>query len=291
MSESALRLLIFVAIFVLVALSEHAWPRRPRRQARWTRWRINMGLLGIDILAQRFTLGAAAVTMAVYAQLQGWGLFNLQAWPPWLSAVTGFVVLDLAIYLQHRLFHRVPVLWRIHRVHHTDLDLDLSSGFRFHPLEILLSLLYKVVLVAALGVSPVVVLVFEATLSAAALFNHANLCLPARLDAALRWLVVTPDMHRVHHSVVPAETNSNYGFFISLWDRLFGSYRAQPAAGHVGMEIGLRDYQREDRLGLWQLVLIPFRQPDPVQDSARRADPVDSVGVRRSDSGSKSNVR
>jgi sterol desaturase/sphingolipid hydroxylase (fatty acid hydroxylase superfamily) len=274
MSESALRLLIFVAVFALVALCEHAWPRRVRRQSRVTRWRINLGLLGIDILAQRFTLGAAALGMAVYAQAQGWGLFNLQTWPVWLSAVTGFLLLDLAIYLQHRLFHAVPLFWRLHRVHHTDLDLDLSSGFRFHPLEILLSLLYKVALVAVLGISPVVVLVFEATLSAAALFNHANLRLPAKLDAGLRWLLVTPDMHRVHHSVIPAETNSNYGFFISLWDRLLGSYCAQPSAGHLGMTIGLREYQREDRLGLMQLVLNPFRAPGT--DRSQSADRVDA---------------
>nr|WP_067298572.1 sterol desaturase family protein [Marinobacterium profundum] len=273
MSETALRLLIFVAVFALVALCEHAWPRRARRQSRGTRWSINLGLLGIDILAQRFTLGAAAIGMAAYAQVQGWGLFNLQAWPVWLSAVAGFLLLDLAIYLQHRLFHIVPLFWRLHRVHHTDLDLDLSSGFRFHPLEILLSLLYKVALVAVLGISPVVVLVFEATLSAAALFNHANLRLPTKLDAGLRWLLVTPDMHRVHHSVIAAETNSNYGFFISLWDRLLGSYCAQPSAGHLGMTIGLREYQREDRLGLMQLVLIPFRTAEA--DSAKSAGKAD----------------
>ncbi len=261
MSETALRLTIFVTVFVLVALCEHAWPRRVRRQTRVRRWGINLGLLGIDILAQRLTLGAAALGMAVYAQAQGWGLFNVTAVPAWLGALAGFLLLDLAIYLQHRLFHMVPLFWRLHRVHHTDLDLDLSSGFRFHPLEILLSLLYKVALVAALGISPVVVLVFEATLSAAALFNHANLRLPGKLDAGLRWLLVTPDMHRVHHSVIPAETNSNYGFFISLWDRLLGSYCAQPSAGHQDMTIGLREYQREDQLGLMQLVLIPFRAP------------------------------
>ncbi|UTW13917.1 sterol desaturase family protein [Marinobacterium rhizophilum] len=273
MSETALRLLIFVAVFVLVALCEHAWPRRPRRQTRARRWGINLGLLGIDILAQRLTLGAAALGMALYAQAQGWGLFNVQSLPVWLTAVAGFLLLDLAIYLQHRLFHVVPLFWRLHLVHHTDLDLDLSSGFRFHPLEILLSLLYKVALVAVLGISPLVVLVFEATLSAAALFNHANLRLPLRLDAWLRWLLVTPDMHRVHHSVIPAETNSNYGFFISLWDRLLGSYREQPSAGHQGMTIGLHEYQREDRLGLMQLVLIPFRAPESeVSNPARSED-------------------
>jgi len=260
MSETGLRLLIFLGTFALVALAEQFWPRRARRQALGKRWRINLGLLGIDMLAQRFTLGAAALSMAVYAQVQGWGLFTLLAWSPWLSGLLGFVLLDLAIYLQHRLFHRVPLLWRLHRVHHTDLDLDLTSGFRFHPLEILISLVYKVALVAALGITPAVILIFEATLSAAALFNHGNFRLPAWLDSGLRLVLVTPDMHRVHHSVIPAETNSNYGFFIAFWDRLFGSYRPVPAAGHQGMTIGLQAYQSEDQLGLLQLVIMPFRK-------------------------------
>ncbi|NVK40001.1 MAG: sterol desaturase family protein [Oceanospirillaceae bacterium] len=262
MSEIAWRILLFGACFGVLALLEAWRPRRHRRQTRAIRWRINAGLLLVDVAAQRLTLGAAAYLMAMHAESQGWGLLRLLEWPPGIAAVAGFVLLDLAIYFQHVLFHAVPLLWRIHRVHHTDLDLDLSSGFRFHPFEILLSLLYKVALVAALGVAPWTVLLFEATLSGAALFSHANLRLGRRLDRWLRLLLVTPDMHRVHHSVVPAETDSNFGFFLSIWDRLFGTYRDQPEAGHEHMVIGLSDYQAPEKLGLNGLLGLPFSATD-----------------------------
>ncbi|GGO83146.1 hypothetical protein GCM10011348_26200 [Marinobacterium nitratireducens] len=258
MSEIAWRLTVFIILFAVLALCEARWPRRRRRQTRTLRWGINSGLLLVDVLAQRLTLGAAAYLMAVHAQAQGWGLLQLVELPDGLAALLGFVLLDLAIYFQHVLFHAVPLFWRIHRVHHTDLDLDLSSGFRFHPFEILLSLLYKVVLVAALGVAPWVVLLFEATLSGASLFSHANLRLGTGPDRLLRWLVVTPDMHRVHHSVVPAETDSNFGFFLSCWDRLFGTYRERPGAGHEHMTIGLDGWQEPQRLTLARLLRLPF---------------------------------
>ncbi|MFC6669366.1 sterol desaturase family protein [Marinobacterium aestuariivivens] len=269
MSEILFRLLLFIALFGAVALLEARWPRRLRRQPRRRRWAINAGLLLVDVVAQRLTLGAAAFLMAGYAQSHGWGLFRLVEMPGWFTALLGFVLLDLAIYFQHVLFHAVPLLWRLHRIHHTDLELDLSSGFRFHPFEILLSLLYKVAVVAALGISPWVVLAFEATLSGAALFTHANLRLPAVVDGQLRRLLVTPDMHRVHHSVIAQETNSNFGFFLACWDRLFGTYRAQPEAGHRAMTIGLADYRQPSRLGLARLLWLPFESSPQASDQPR----------------------
>jgi sterol desaturase/sphingolipid hydroxylase (fatty acid hydroxylase superfamily) len=233
------------------------------RESRRTRWTRNLSLVAIDVLVQRFTLGAAAFAAAVYAQAHGWGLLAVLDWPWWAKAAAGFLFLDLAIYLQHVLSHALPAFWRVHRVHHADLDLDATSGLRFHPVEILLSLVYKVLLVTAMGVDPWVVVAFEATLNAAAIFTHANIKMPAALDRVLRWFVCTPDMHRVHHSVVPRETNSNFGFFLSVWDRLFGTMRDAPEAGHEGVVLGLPDLQTPKQVGLGALLLLPLRKDPP----------------------------
>jgi len=180
------------------------------------------------------------------------------------------IVLDLAIYLQHVLFHAVPVLWRLHRMHHADLEFDVSTGVRFHPIEILLSMGIKLGVVAALGTPAVAVLVFEVLLNATSMFNHGNVRLPARTDRVLRWIVVTPEMHRVHHSVVPRETNSNFGFNLPWWDRLFGTYRAQPAAGHEGMTIGIAQFRDPSELRLDRLLIQPFRDDDRLYPLGRR---------------------
>jgi sterol desaturase/sphingolipid hydroxylase (fatty acid hydroxylase superfamily) len=193
------------------------------------------------------------------AETRGWGLFNLMAVPAWVGVVSSVVVLDLAIYLQHVLFHAVPVLWRLHRMHHADLEFDVSTGLRFHPLEILLSMLIKFTVIVALGAPAVAVLIFEVLLNATSMFNHGNVRIPTSLDRTLRWIVVTPDMHRVHHSILSRETNSNFGFNLPWWDRLFGTYWAQPTAGHDGMTIGIEQFREPRELGLDRMLLQPFR--------------------------------
>jgi sterol desaturase/sphingolipid hydroxylase (fatty acid hydroxylase superfamily) len=223
------------------------------------RWFSNLGLVAIDTLAVRFLAPLGAVGVALWTEDRGWGLFNNVACPTWLAVALSVTTLDLAIYLQHVTFHAVPPLWRLHMVHHADLDFDTTTGVRFHPVEILLSLGYKAVVVVLLGAPPLAVLAFEVLLSGTSLFNHGNVRLPSAIDRALRLVLVTPEMHRVHHSAVPRETNSNFGFSLPWWDYLFGTYRAQPAGGHEGMTIGLaqpRDERRVERLH-W-LLLLPF---------------------------------
>ena len=256
--EAQLRLAIFIAIFASVALAEWARPKRGLSQSWVTRWRINLSIFVIDVLVLRFTLGAAAFAAAVYAQSQGWGLFAWLDWPGWLEGIAAVVLLDFAIYLQHVLSHALPGFWRLHRVHHLDLDVDLTTGLRFHPGEILISMLYKVALVAALGPDPWAVVIYEAILNGASLYTHGNVALPVPVDRALRWVLCTPDMHRVHHSTIPVETNSNYGNFLSVWDRLCGTYRAAPQLGQDGIEIGLRDERAQAKLGLARLLALPF---------------------------------
>jgi sterol desaturase/sphingolipid hydroxylase (fatty acid hydroxylase superfamily) len=258
--EAAIRFGIFLSIFVAVALAEWQWPRRDRVQTRRERWTINIGILVFDIIAQRLTVGAAAFATAVYAESQGWGLFNYLSWPFWLEAVLAFLILDFAIYLQHVMSHALPAFWRLHQVHHADLDVDLTTGTRFHPIEIIISMIYKAALVAALGVNPWVVIVFEAVLNASAVYTHGNIRIPEKVDHVLRWLFCTPDMHRVHHSVIPEETNSNFGFFLSVWDRLCGTMRHAPAKGQLGVEIGLEEYRDPRQLGFVSLLLMPFRR-------------------------------
>jgi sterol desaturase/sphingolipid hydroxylase (fatty acid hydroxylase superfamily) len=257
--ESAIRLGCFVGVLALMAAWEVRAPRRRRTTARPVRWASNLGLVALDTLAARLLLPLGAVGVAWLAEERGWGLFHNVVLPAWLAVVLSVVALDLAIYVQHVLFHAVPLLWRLHMVHHADLDFDVTTGVRFHTLEILLSLGIKGAAVVLLGAPAVAVLIFEVLLNATSMFSHGNVRLPAWLDRVLRLVVVTPDMHRVHHSVVPRETNSNFGFNLPWWDYLFGTYRARPAAGQEGMTIGLEQFRDErvaDRLH-WML-LLPF---------------------------------
>lgn len=257
MMETIIRFGSFIALFILVAWWEARRPRRALTQPRASHWLTNFSLLLADVLVLRFTLGAAALATAEYAQQHGWGLLNLTPWPMWMEFLLAWLLLDFALYLQHVISHALPVFWRLHRVHHSDLDFDLTTGVRFHPLEIIVSMLYKMAAVAALGAPPWVVLVFEVILNGASVFNHGNVHIPEKMDRWLRLVIVTPDMHRVHHSSVVNETNSNFGFSISLWDRLCGTYRAQPALGQLGFEIGLKEYRA--RLGFLDLLLLPLR--------------------------------
>jgi sterol desaturase/sphingolipid hydroxylase (fatty acid hydroxylase superfamily) len=267
-SDNALRLASFLAVFVVMALIELAWPKRAPVASKGRRWLTNLGIAGVDGLMLRLmgmlAVPVAAVAAAFYAQTHGIGLLNQLAWPEWLKVTLALLVLDLAIWAQHLVSHKVPLFWRLHQVHHADRDIDVTTAVRFHPVEIALSMLWKIVVVVVpLGASPLAVFLFEVILNACAMFNHANIALPAWLDRILRSVIVTPDMHRVHHSVLWREHDSNYGFNLSLWDRLFRTYVAQPEAGHAGMTIGLDPYQSgaPTRFG-WSLAL-PFLQQTP----------------------------
>ena len=238
-------------------------PRRNLTVGRGWRWPNNLGILVIDILTVRVLLPTAAVGAALFASGNGWGLINFSGVRLSVAALIGFLALDLVIYLQHVVFHKVPVLWRLHRMHHADLDIDVTTGVRFHPIEILISLVIKIAVIVALGIPVVAVIVFEVLLNVTSMFNHSNVAMPTWLDRVLRWIVVTPDMHRVHHSVLRYETDSNYGFNLPWWDRLFGTYRAQPEAGHTGMTIGLPIFRDPGELRLDRLITQPFRNEPP----------------------------
>jgi sterol desaturase/sphingolipid hydroxylase (fatty acid hydroxylase superfamily) len=268
--EPILRLGAFAGVFALMAAWEIAAPRRVEAIGRGPRWPGNLGVVVLDTLLVRLVFPVAAVGVALLAETRGWGLFQVLGGPSWIAVIGGVILLDLAIYLQHVLFHAVPVLWRLHRMHHADLHIDVTTGVRFHPIEILLSMGIKLGVVAALGMPAVAVLIFEVLLNATSMFNHANVRLPARLDRVLRWIVVTPDMHRVHHSVLPRETNSNFGFNLPWWDRLFGTYRAEPAAGHAGMTIGIEQFRDPRELRLDRMLLQPFRDDDRTYPLGRR---------------------
>ncbi|MFA7241712.1 MAG: sterol desaturase family protein [Sulfuricellaceae bacterium] len=257
--EQAIRLGFFLGVLAVMAMWEVLAPRRVLTVSKAVRWGNNLGLVFFNSFIVRLIFPAAAVGMASFAYAHGWGMFNYFALPPLLAIVLSVVAMDLIIYLQHVLVHAVPLLWRLHRVHHADLDYDVTTGARFHPIEIILSMLIKFATIIVLGAPVVAVIVFEVLLNAMAMFNHANVSLPVALDRALRWLVVTPDMHRVHHSVEDDETNSNFGFNLSLWDRLFGTWREQPRAGHLGMTIGIREF-RAPRQASWidGMLIMPF---------------------------------
>ena len=258
--EAAVRLFFLLSILAAMAAWEAAAPRRRREIPRLLRWSNNLGVVVIDTLLVRLTFPFLAVGMAVLAAERGWGLLNVFAVPGWLATILSLLLLDLAIYLQHVMFHAVPALWKLHRMHHADLDIDVTTGARFHPVEIALSMLVKFAAIAALGVPPVAVVVFELLLNASSMFNHANVRVPAPLEPVLRWLLVTPDMHRVHHSVERDETNSNFGFNLSLWDRLFGTYRAQPRAGHEAMALGIPELREAAQCSsLAAMLAMPFR--------------------------------
>ena len=258
-AEGLIRLAAFAVVFAAVALWEFAAPRRKALYTRRARWPHNLGLLLVDVLIVRILAPGAVVGVTFAAEERGWGFLNVVSLPGWAAFVTGVVLLDLAVYFQHVMFHAVPTFWRLHRVHHADQDFDLTTGTRFHPIEILISTAIKCAAVAAIGASAAALLVFEVLLNATAMFNHANASLPRRIDRWLRWLVVTPDMHRVHHSVFYDESSSNFGFAMPWWDRLFGTYRAEPRLGHDAMTIGVDAFRSAEDLRLDQLLVQPFR--------------------------------
>ena len=266
-NEPTLRLGVFVLILVVMAAWELAAPRRRVEIPRLIRWTNNLALVALDTAILRVVFPVLAVGVAVIAAERGWGVFNIFDMPVAFAVVISFLALDLAIYVQHVVFHYVPWLWRLHRMHHADLEFDVTTGIRFHPIEILLSMLIKMGVVVALGAPPVAVLVFEVVLNATSLFNHGNVRLPGKLDALVRLVLVTPDMHRVHHSTIPRETNSNFGFNLPWWDRLFGTYTAQPGAGHTGMRIGIEKFRTLRDLWLDRMLIQPF-----VEGNARSED-------------------
>lgn len=257
------RLACFAGVFLAMALLEWLVPRRQPTLPKTVRWLSNLGLVTLNTLVVRVLLPLGTASMALVAHERGWGLFNNISLPEWLAIALSVVILDLVIYVQHVLFHAVPVLWRLHMVHHADLDFDVTTGLRFHTIEILLSLGLKLAAVIVLGVPALAVVIFEVLLNATSMFSHGNVRLPDWLDRTLRLVLVTPDMHRVHHSAIKAETNSNFGFNLPWWDFLFGTYRPQPAAGQQGMTIGLSEF-RDDRVDQlpWMLVL-PFIPAGP----------------------------
>lgn len=257
--QTAIRLLAFAGVFTAMAAWEVLAARRPRAASRIRRWPANLGIAVFNTLLLRLLLPLTAVAWADAMAVRGIGLFNLTPLPVVVEFLAAVVLLDLAIWAQHVVFHRVPPLWRLHRMHHADVDLDVTSGARFHPIEIVLSMAIKFAVVAALGAPAAAVLVFEVLLNACAMFNHANVRLPAPADAVLRAVLVTPDMHRIHHSVLRPETDSNFGFCLSWWDRLFGTYRAAPAAGQLGMTIGLEEFRAPEESRLDRLLTQPFR--------------------------------
>jgi len=278
--EAVIRLGFFFGVLALMAGWELWKPRRQLSVSKALRWTNNLGIVVLNTVMLRLTFPVVAVGMAALAAERDWGLLNAFELPMPLAFVAAVVALDLAIYLQHVMFHAVPALWRLHRMHHADLDFDVTTGARFHPIEILISMGIKLAVVAVLGPPVPAVVVFEVLLNATAMFNHGNVRLPLGVDQVLRWLVVTPDMHRVHHSVVPQETNSNFGFNLPWWDRLLGTYRAQPAAGHEGMTIGLSQFREPRYLRLHNLLVqpwladtspypLPSRQPEAPRDAGQ----------------------
>jgi sterol desaturase/sphingolipid hydroxylase (fatty acid hydroxylase superfamily) len=258
--HESIRLAAFFGVFLFMAAWELAAPRRPLTTAKGWRWFANIGIVVIDTLIVRFAFPATATGTALFAESSASGLFNIIQLPYALTILLSIVLLDLVVYIQHVGFHLVPMLWRLHKVHHADRDLDVSSGLRFHPLEIIISLGIKVAAILLLGTPVVAVVLFEVILNATAMFNHSNVRLPLALDRVLRWVLVTPDMHRVHHSVDGREYNTNYGFNLPWWDRIFRTYCAQPAKGHDAMTIGLADYQDRPLESLGWMLLLPFRR-------------------------------
>jgi sterol desaturase/sphingolipid hydroxylase (fatty acid hydroxylase superfamily) len=257
--EPAIRLAAFASLFVALAVWEIFAPRRGQQLPRLLRWPNNMGVVILDTVLVRLIAPTTVVALALVCETQGWGLFQILGWPAWATIPLAVLAMDLAIYLQHVMFHAVPALWRLHRMHHADQEIDVTTGVRFHPIEILLSLGIKFGVVAALGPSAVAVVLFEVLLNATSMFNHSNVRMPLWWDRLLRWIVVTPDMHRVHHSIIVRETNSNFGFNLPWWDRLLGTYRDQPGAGHTGMTIGIEQFRVPGEQRLDRMLTQPFR--------------------------------
>ncbi|MCF6322340.1 MAG: sterol desaturase family protein [Rhizobiaceae bacterium] len=251
---------IFVSLLVGFGLLEYLLPRRELKPLKFKRWFTNMAIIIIDSVVVRLLFKSAAIGVAIWAIANGYGLFNILEVPYWLAFVISFLVLDFSIWLTHLASHKFPILWRIHRMHHSDVDIDVSTAIRFHPIEIVLSMIWKFMIVIILGAPVMAVLVFEIVLNGGALFNHSNMKLPLWFDKILRLIIVTPDMHRVHHSIIGKEHNSNYGFNLSIWDRMFSTYIAQPSEGHDGMTIGLPDWQDEKPARLDWTLMVPFKK-------------------------------
>jgi sterol desaturase/sphingolipid hydroxylase (fatty acid hydroxylase superfamily) len=280
--ETTVRMACFAAVLVAMAAWELAAPRRPRVFSRRLRWTGNFGVLALDTLLVRLTFPILAVGLALIAEDRSWGLLNLAAAPFWLAFTVSLLALDLAVYAQHRMFHGIPTLWRLHRMHHADLEFDVTTGLRFHPIEIVLSMAIKLAVVAALGAPAAAVLIFEVLLNATAMFNHGNVRMWPAIDRLLRWVVVTPDMHRVHHSLHAGETNSNFGFNLPWWDRLFGTYRAQPVDGHEQMHIGLAQFRTRHDLRLDRMLIQPWLPlVERVAQMPRRAAPTTAHGGKQ----------
>ena len=256
--ETAIRLGFFFGVFALMALWEVLAPRRTLVMSKAVRWASNLGIVALNTVLLRLLFGTAAVGLALVGEERGWGFFNAIDMPGWLAVVLGVALLDLAIYLQHVVFHAIPALWRLHMMHHADLDFDVTTGARFHPIEIILSMLIKLGVVMMLGPPAVAVIIFEVLLNATAMFNHGNVRLPLGVDRVLRWFMVTPDMHRIHHSHLAPETNSNFGFNLPWWDRIFGTYWPQPAEGHEEMTIGLDQFEDPANNTLPRMLVLPF---------------------------------
>ncbi len=256
--ESMIRLGSFIGFFALLSLWEIMSPRRKLLNLRRFRWFSNLGLIVIASVLVRFIFPAAAVGFAVMAEQQQWGFLYILQLPPALHYLLAFILLDLSLYFQHVMFHALPMFWRFHRVHHSDLDCDITTGVRFHPFEILISMLVKFLTIISIGAPVLVVVVFEIILNAASMFTHSNIRMPALLEKTWRWLMVTPDMHRIHHSILENESNSNFGFFLSVWDRLFGTYLAQPETGHEKMQLGVKHFRQPKWQNLRWLLYLPF---------------------------------
>jgi len=256
--ESLIRLISFFTIFALMAIWEFAAPLRPLTTPKPQRWFSNLTIVILNTLVVRLFFSTTVVGFAVIVSQNGWGFLNLLGWPNWLAGIAAVVALDFILYLQHVMLHAVPFLWRFHMMHHADLDVDVTTGARFHLVEIVVSMIIKLAAVALIGASPRAVITFEILLNATSMFNHGNVRMPRGLDRILRWMVVTPDMHRVHHSVIREETNSNFGFNLPWWDRLLGTYRPAPEKGQTGMTLGLNQFRDPSQLTLPWMLVLPF---------------------------------
>jgi len=257
-NENAIRIGVFLSVFFVMALLECLIPRKKQNVSKKKRWFTNVSLVVIDAIALRLTIPIAALAVAGIAVEYDWGVLSFVSLPMWLEVILAIVLLDFLIYAQHVASHKIPLLWRFHKVHHVDRDLDVTSGFRFHPIEIVFSMLFKFLCIIALGAPVIAIFLFEVILNASAMFNHSNIKLPLIIDSQLRKFIVTPDMHRVHHSVIQHETDTNYGFFLSFWDTLFHTYHAQPKLGHDNMLIGLEEHQTNQPSSLFWCLCLPF---------------------------------
>lgn len=256
--EMGIRISAFAIVFVLLSFWELWRPRRRLVMSKVTRWVANLSVVFLDAVVVRLLFGAGAVGMALLATDRHWGIMNHVEAPLWFKAVLAVIVLDFVLYIQHVLFHAVPLLWRFHMMHHADLDCDVTTGVRFHPVEVALSMVIKLAAVAVIGPSATAIVSFEVLLNATSMFNHSNVRMPAIVDRVLRWMIVTPDMHRVHHSILPRETNTNFGFNVSWWDRLLGTYRSEPAGGHEGMTLGLEQFRDPAHQTIIGILILPF---------------------------------